>query len=101
VELLEGLPAGLEPGVALKEGVEAGLVGVVELVASAHQQEPGPEHVWVEGRLDAVGLSALDVAAHRGEPRPEPPDDMEAVKHMARARQAGLHRGLVGARPRR
>ena len=44
----------------VKEGVEAGLVGAGEGVASAQQQEPGFEHFWVEGGLDAVGLAALD-----------------------------------------
>ena len=84
VEFLQGLPAGFEPGVGAQEGVEAGLVGVVELVASAHQQEPGSEHFGVQGGLDAGGLSALDVSAHRGEPRREPSDHVEAVQHMAR-----------------
>jgi len=62
VELLEGLAAGFEARV----GVEAGPLGVVELVASAQQQEPGPEHLGVEGGFDAVGLSALGC---RGTPR--------------------------------
>ena len=45
VQFLQGLPAGFEPGVGAQQGVEAGPVCVVELVASAHQQEPGTEHV--------------------------------------------------------
>ena len=68
MELLEGLPAGFEAGVGVEEGVEAGSVGFVELVASAQQREPGPEHLGVEGGLGAF-RAALDVAAHRGEPR--------------------------------
>ena len=32
--------------------------------------------------------SALDVAAHRGEPRTEPSDDVEAVQHVAGVGQA-------------
>ena len=83
----------------VKEGVEAGLVGAGEGVATPQQQEPGSEHLWVEGGLDAVGLAALDVAAHRGEPRTEPSDDVEAVQHVAGTGQAGVHGGLVGARP--
>ena len=69
MELLEGLQAGFEAGVGVEEGVEAGPVGVGEGVASAQQREPGPEHFGVEGGGDAWGLAALDVAAHRGEPR--------------------------------
>ena len=44
VQFLEGLPAGFEAGVGVQEGVEAGPVGFVELVASAQQREPGSEH---------------------------------------------------------
>ena len=67
-ELLECLPAGFEAGVGVEEGVEAGPVGFVELVASAQQREPGPEHLGVEGGLGAF-RPALDVAAHRGDLR--------------------------------
>ena len=38
------------------------------------QPRTGTEHVGVEDRCDACGLAALDVAAHRGEPRREPAD---------------------------
>ena len=38
MELLEGLLAGFEAGVGVEEGVEAGSVGFVELVASAQQR---------------------------------------------------------------
>ena len=69
VELLQCLPAGFEAGVGVEEGVEAHPVGAGEGVAAPQQQEPGPEHLWVEGGLDAVGLAALDVAADLGEPR--------------------------------
>ena len=74
IEFLEGLPAGVETRVSLEEGVEAGPVCVGVGVASTQQQEPGTEHLGVEGGLDAVGLAVLDVSAHRGEPRREPSD---------------------------
>ena len=74
VEFLEGLPAGFEAGVSLEEFVETGLLCGGEGVASAQQREPGSEHFWVVGGFDAVGLSALDIAAHRTEPSLEPSD---------------------------
>ena len=50
------------------------------------------------GRLVTLsaGLAALDVAAHRGKPRLEPSDDVEAVKHMAGMSEVGVDGGLVG-----
>ena len=98
VELLEGVPAGFEAGVGVEQLVEAGAVGVGEGVASAQQLEPGSEHLGVEGGLDAFGLSALDVAAHLGEPGREPSDDMEPVQHMAGVAEVGVDGRLVGAR---
>ena len=68
VELLQGLPAGPQPRVGVEEPVEAGAVGVGEGVASSQQREPGPEHLGVEGGLDAF-RPTLDVAAHLGQPR--------------------------------
>ena len=68
MELLQGLPAGPQPRVGVEQLVEAGSVGFVELVASAQQREPGPEHFGVEGGLGAF-RAALDVAADLGEPR--------------------------------
>ena len=68
VELLQGLPAGPQAGVGVQEGVEAGPVCVCEGVAASQQREPGPEHLGVERGLGAF-RTALDVAAHRGEPR--------------------------------
>ena len=44
-----------------------------------------------------MGFAAMDVAAHRGEPRAEPSDHTEAVQHVAGAAQTGVHRGFVGA----
>ena len=98
VELLEGLPAGSKPRVGVEQLVEAGAVGVGEGVATPQQQEPGLEHLGVEGGLDAVGLAALDVAAHLGEPGREPSDDMEPVQHMAGVSEVGVDGRLVGAR---
>ncbi len=95
VELLECLPAGFEPRVGVKERVEAGLVSVGEGVSSTRQQEPGSEHLGLEDGFGAVG-SALDVAAHRGQPGVEPSDDVEPVKHMAGVGQTGGDRGLAG-----
>ena len=68
VELLEGLPAGPQAGVGVQEGVEAGPVCVCVCVAASQQREPDPEHLGVERGLGAF-RAALDVAAHRGEPR--------------------------------
>ena len=99
MELLESFPTGFEPRVSLEELVEAGLVGVVELVASAQQHEPGAEHFRVKHGGNPVWLSALDVAAHRGQPGGEPSDDVEPVQHMTRLGQTGLHRGFVGFGP--
>jgi len=99
VELLEGLPAGFEAGVGVEEPIEAGPVRVGEGVASTQQHEPGSEHLGVEGDGGAVGLSALDVAAHRGEPGTEPSDDMEPVQHVTGVAQVGADGRLVGAGP--
>ena len=98
MELLQCLPAGFEAGVGVEQFVEAGAVGVGEGVASAQQREPGSEHLGVEGGFDAVGLSALDVAAHLGERGREPSDDVEAVQHMAGVAEVGVDGRLVGAR---
>ena len=98
VELLEGLPARSEAGVGVEQLPEAVPVGVGEGVASAQQREAGPEHVGLEDRFDPWRLAALDVAAHRGEPGCEPPDDVESVKHVAGVAQVGVDRGLVGPR---
>ncbi len=69
VELLEGLPAGLEAGVCVEQAPGSGLFGLGEGVGAAQQSEPRPEHLGLECGLCALGLAALDVAAHRGEPR--------------------------------
>ena len=77
MEFLEGLLAGFEAGVGVEEGVEAGSVGFVELVASAQQREPGPEHLGVEGGLGAFRRIGQRTRrrrpARRHHPPPPPP----------------------------
>ena len=97
MEFLECFPAGLQSGVRVEEFVEPCLVGVAEGVASACEQEPGTEHFGIEDGFGAV-VSALDVAAHRGQTGGEPSDDTEPVQHMAGVWQTGLYRVLVGGR---
>ncbi len=95
VEFLEGLPAGFEPRVGVKERVEPCLVSFGEGIASTHQREPGFEHFGIEDRFGAV-RAALDVAAHRGQPGTEPSDDVEPVQHMTGVGQTGTDGGFVG-----
>lgn len=67
----------------VEQAPESGRLGVGEGVAAPQQSEAGSEHLGLEGRLDAVGLSALDVAARRGGPCLEPSDGVEAVQDVA------------------
>ncbi|MCY3850960.1 MAG: hypothetical protein OXF75_09200 [Acidimicrobiaceae bacterium] len=87
MEFLEGFPSGFGPGV---------FVQGVELVVSAHQQEPQSEHFWAEDGFGALGISALGVAAHRGRPGAEPSDHVEPVEHMTGMGQTGVDSGFVG-----
>ena len=96
VELLEGLPAGSEPGVGVEEGFEAGLVGVGKGVASAQQSESGSEHLGLERGFGAFRLAALDVTADLCEPGCEPPDHMEAVQDVAGVSEVRVDGAAVG-----
>ena len=96
VEFLQRLPTSFETGVFIEQRVETGLVGVVELVASAQQQEPGFEHFWIEHGGDTGWLAALNIAAHSGESSREPSDYVEPVQHMTGLGQTSVNGGLVG-----
>ena len=97
VQFAERVPGCFEPWMGGEQDVKAGLVGGVELVGSAHQQESRPEHVAVESGLGAFG-AALDVAAHRGEPGLEPSDDVEPVQDVAGVAEPRLYRCFVRRR---
>ncbi len=72
VQILQGPPGHVESRVFGEEFVEAGPVGVVEVIAALQQQEPGPEHSGIERGLHTLGLAALQVPAHCGEAFGEP-----------------------------
>lgn len=60
-----------------EELIEAGRVGVGEVIAALWEQEPGAEHFRVEDGLHAVRFAALQVPAYEGEACGEPAHDME------------------------
>ncbi len=97
VQLAERCPCSLEPRVGGEEAVEACSLGGVERVGAAHEQEPCPEHFGVGRRGGALG-AALDVAAHRGQPRCEPSDDPVPVQHVAGAAEPPFDCCLVRLR---